>query len=451
MRPLLSLILPLALAVALPTAHAQKETDRSKQKKIAETERADLRQKLTALKRSINKTESAKSSAADALAESEAAISDAKRNLRDLADEQKQTEAKLNELSRQMAELQKIVDAQQRQLATLLRDQYVAGNEDRIKLLLSGDNPNRINRELQYMGYVSRAQATLIESLRTNLHTLEENQAEVQNAKAELDEIADEARGQHAILQKEKAQRAALLSQLSNKLAAQRKEAGNIERNEQRLSTLVDKLGVLIAEQRRKEAAAAEKRRQERLARAKAERERKLAQQNAKPGKTGKPDNPDAIEDDEPPPATTLARNELTPDAGMPDGAFAALRGRLRLPIAGDLIARYGSKRGDGPSWKGLFIRAAEGTEVKAVAGGRVVFADWLRGFGNLIIIDHGSQYLTIYGNNQSVLKHAGDIVKSGDVIASTGNSGGNDQSGLYFEMRHNGRAFDPLGWVIIR
>lgn len=450
MRPLFSLILPLALAIALPAAHAQKETDRSKQKKIAESERADLRQKLTALKRSIDKTESAKSSAADALAESEAAISDAKRNLRDLADEQKQTEAKLNELSKQMAELQKIVDAQQKQLATLLRDQYVAGNEDRIKLLLSGDNPNRINRELQYMGYVSRAQATLIESLRANLHTLEENQAEVQNAKAELDEIAGEARDQHAILQKEKAQRAALLSQLSNKLAAQRKEAGNIERNEKRLSTLVDKLGVLIAEQRKKEAAAAEKRRQERLARAKAERERKLAQ-NAKPGKPGKPDNPDAIEDDEPPPATTLARNELTPDAGMPDGAFAALRGRLRLPIAGDLIARYGSKRGDGPSWKGLFIRAPEGTEVKAIAGGRVVFADWLRGFGNLIIIDHGSQYLTIYGNNQSVLKRAGDVVKSGDIIASTGNSGGNDQSGLYFEMRHDGRAFDPLGWVIIR
>lgn len=448
------------LAIALPAAHAQKETDRSKQKKIAETERADLRQKLTALKRSIDKTENAKSSAADALAESEAAISDAKRNLRDLADEQRETEAKLDALSKQMAALQKIVDTQQRQLAKLLREQYVAGNEDRIKLLLSGDNPNRINRELQYMGYVSRAQATLIESLRANLHAIEENQAEVQNAKTELDEIAADARSQHAILQKEKAQRATLLSQLSSKLAAQRKEAGNIERNEHRLSSLVDKLATLIAEQRKAEAAAAEKRRQERAARAKAERERKLAQ-SRKPGtddsraSNGKIDNPDAIEDDEPPSrdksARALARNELTPDASVQDGAFAALRGKLRLPIAGDLIARFGSKRGDGPSWKGLFIRAAEGTEVKAIAGGRVVFADWLRGFGNLIIIDHGSQYMTIYGNNQSVLKRAGDTVKAGDVIASTGNSGGNDQSGLYFEMRHQGRAFDPLGWVTIR
>ena len=91
---------------------------------------------------------------------------------------------------------------------------------------------------------------------------------------------------------------------------------------------------------------------------------------------------------------------------------------------------------------------AAESSEIKAVASGRVVFADWLRGFGNLIIVDHGGQYMTIYGNNQSLYKRAGDAIKSGDTIASAGNSGGNEQSGLYFEMRHQGRAFDPLGWV---
>ena len=90
-------------------------------------------------------------------------------------------------------------------------------------------------------------------------------------------------------------------------------------------------------------------------------------------------------------------------------------------------------------------------SEVKTVAAGQVIFADWLRGFGNLIIVDHGNQYMTIYGNNQAVLKRAGDAVKAGDVIASSGNSGGNAQSGLYFEMRYQGRAFDPLGWVTIR
>ena len=195
-------------------------------------------------------------------------------------------------------------------------------------------------------------------------------------------------------------------------------------------------------------------------AREREEREKRLAQAK----KRGTPDdktssgkiaNPNAIEDDEAPnrgkASPTLARNELTPDASVQDGAFAALRGKLRLPIRGDVTAKFGSKRGEGPTWKGLFIRAEEGTEVKAIAAGRVVFAEWLRGFGNLIIVDHGSQYMTIYGNNQSVLKHAGDAVKPGEVIASTGNSGGNEQSGLYFEMRHQGRAFDPLGWVTIR
>lgn len=441
-------------------ANAQKTTDRSKQKNVAESERADLRQKLTTLKRSIDKTETAKSSAADALAKSEEAISDAQRNLRDLTEEQQKTQSKLKDLSSQQAALQKIVDAQQAQLAKLLREQYIAGNEDRIKLLLSGDNPNRINRELQYMGYVSRAQATLIESLRANLQAIADNQASVQNAKEELDEIAGEAREQHAILQKEKAQRATLLSQLSNKLTAQRKEVGNIERDEKRLASLVDKLAVLIQEQRKAEAAAAEKRKQERAAREREERERRLAlakKRSEQKDKTfsGKITNPNAIEDDEPParekPSQALARNELTPDASVQDGAFAALRGKLRLPIRGDVTAKFGNKRGDGPTWKGLFIRADEGTEVKAVAPGRVVFAEWLRGFGNLIIVDHGSQYMTIYGNNQSVLKHAGDSVKAGEVIASTGNSGGNEQSGLYFEMRHQGRAFDPLSWVTIR
>jgi septal ring factor EnvC (AmiA/AmiB activator) len=246
-----------------------------------------------------------------------------------------------------------------------------------------------------------------------------------------------------------------LLAQLSSKLTAQRKEAGNIERDEKRLASLVDKLAVLIQEQRKAEA---EKRRQEQAAQAKAERERRQAQakkQGAPDDRTsgGKIANPDAIEDDEPPADKNkpLARNNLTPDTDMPDGVFAALRGKLRLPVRGDLLIKFGSKRGDGPNSKGLFIRAAEGADVKAVAGGRVVFADWLRGFGNLIIVDHGSQYMTIYGNNQSVLKHAGDVVKAGDVIASTGNSGGNEQSGLYFEMRHQGRAFDPLDWVTIR
>jgi septal ring factor EnvC (AmiA/AmiB activator) len=435
----------------LPLAHAAKVTERSKQKRAAETERAGLQQKLSDLKRDIDRTETAKGQASDALAHSEAAISQANRSLRELADEQAGTEAKLAQLSKQQTELTRTVEIQQTQLAKLLREQYVAGNEDRIKLLLSGDNPNRINRDLQYMGYVSQAQAKLLASLRANLAAVEANKAETQSAKDDLDEIAQEAREQKAVLEKQKAQHATLLSQLSNKLAGQRKEVGKLQRDEQRLGGLVEKLSKLIEEQQKLEAAAQEKRRREQLARAQREQQRAAQAKNGAKGKTA---NPDAIDDDAPP-AKSLARNELTPEAGVQaDGngrAFSSLRGQLRLPVKGELIARFGARRGDGPTWKGLFIRAAEGTEVKAVAAGRVVFAEWLRGFGNLLIIDHGNQYMSIYGNNQAVLKRAGDPVKAGDVIANAGNSGGNEQSGLYFEMRHQGRAFDPLEWVTLR
>ena len=452
-RMLSAVVAAVFLSAALwqPCASAQQVTERTRQKQAAEKERADLQQKLANLKRDIDKTETAKGNAADALAESEQAISKANRSLRELAQEQADTESRLGVLVKQQSELSGVVNVQQAQLSKLLREQYVAGNEDRIKLLLSGDNPNRINRELQYMGYVSQAQARLIETLRVNLQAIKDNKAATQNAKFELEEIAQEENEQKKLLEKEKAKRSGLLAQLSTKLTAQRKEVGNLQRDEQRLSGLVDKLAQIIEEQKKAEAAAREKRRQEQLAKAKAEHDKRVAQQaKAAPGTKSKPAPSDAIDDDEAP--QSLGRNEATPSAEENFGKpFATLRGQLRLPVRGDLLAKFGGKRGDGPSWKGLFIRAPEGTEVKAVAAGRVVYADWLRGFGNLIIVDHGNQYMTIYGNNQSVLKRAGDLVKTGDVIASAGNSGGNEQSGLYFEMRHQGRAFDPLGWVTTR
>ncbi|AVR98888.1 murein hydrolase activator EnvC family protein [Pseudoduganella armeniaca] len=472
-----------ALALALCASVHAKPTERSKQKAAAEAQRAALQQKLNALKRDIGQTESAKEEAADTLAESEAAISQANRQLRELADEQAQTNARIGELATQRERLAATIAEQKRQLAKLLREQYVAGNEDRIKLLLSGDNPNRINRDLQLMSYVSQAQARLIESLRANLAAVEANQAEAQNARDELEEIAQEERQQKLVLEQQKAKHAALVASLSQKLVSQRQEVGKVERDEQRMGALVDRLNKLIEEQARAAAAEAKRKEllaaarakakaeaearakakaeEERLAQAKARAEReRLARENR--GKTPPAQEPRVVQKPEPKPpvaqrepvkpeprdegAAKPADVALAPAA--PAGAFASLKGQMRAPLSGRIAAKFGSKRGDGPSWKGVFILAGEGTEVHAVAGGRVVFADWLRGFGNLIIVDHGSQYMSIYGNNQSLLRRAGDVVKAGDVIAAAGNSGGNEESGLYFELRHQGRAFDPAGWV---
>jgi septal ring factor EnvC (AmiA/AmiB activator) len=492
----------MSLLLGTSWAQAAPETERSVQKAQAEEQRAGLQQKLSELKRDISRTESAKDDASDTLAESEVAISNANRSLRELASEQAEIGVKLSHLALERKQLGSTLALQKTQLAALLREHYVAGNEDRIKLLLSGDNPNRINRDLQMMAYVSQAQARFLTELRANLLATEINEQKTRSGKEALDEIALEERQHKNSLEQEKTRRAALLSSLASRLTAQRKEAGNVVRDEKRMATLVDRLGQLIKEQA--QAAAAAKLRQERLAAARAEAARvvaaakaeaaaraealaranaarlarakeqveraRLAQEKAKAaGKVAPPFKPEPIDADEPAiaqqpaPVVVVVPRPVAPKPvapipepqeavvlapAPPDGAFAALRGQMRAPVAGQVAAKFGSKRGDGPSWKGVFIRAAEGADVKAVAAGRIVFSEWLRGFGNLIIVDHGGQYMSIYGNNQTLLKRAGALVKSGDSIASAGNSGGNEESGLYFELRHQGRAFDPASWV---
>ncbi|PWF55217.1 murein hydrolase activator EnvC family protein, partial [Massilia glaciei] len=261
----------LALAIALASAGAgaaAKPTARGKQKAAAEATRAGIQKKLSALKRDIGRTEDAREDAADTLAASEQAISDANRELRALGDEQGQTNQKLGDLTAAQEKLALTIEGQKKQVATLLRAHYVAGNEDRLKLLLSGDNPNRINRDLQQMAFVSQAQARLLASLRANLARVEANRLAAQQARDELEEIAQEERGQKAVLEKEKAQRAVLLGTLSKRLAGQRKEVGKLERDEQRMAGLVDKLSQLIREQA--EAATAERRRREAAAAARA-------------------------------------------------------------------------------------------------------------------------------------------------------------------------------------
>jgi septal ring factor EnvC (AmiA/AmiB activator) len=204
-----------------------------------------------------------------------------------------------------------------------------------------------------------------------------------------------------------------MLAQISRAIEQQRREIGTLRLDEARLARLVDELPKLIA----------------------------------RAPKSWPGSDPRAVPDSrprtEPPPHDGLA-SELAND-----GHFARLRGQLSLPVRGELANRFGSPRQDGGAvWKGLFISARTGEEVRAVAAGRVVFADWMRGFGNLLIIDHGHGYMSLYGYNESLYRQVGDVIRGGERIAAVGNSGGHTDSGLYFEMRHEGRPFDPMMWV---
>ncbi len=397
------------------------QTDSQKQKAVAEAKSAKLQKELKVLKREIKKTEKAKESVASNLAQSKAAIARAKRDLLKLSKEQQQTQRHLRVLSLEGARLESAIEKQKERLGQVLRDIHMCGGDQHLKLLLSGDNPNRTIRELQYMAYVTQAQAQLIEQLRGNLQATEENRKKTENTHSRLDAIAQEKQAKKDELEKEKSRRAALLTKLSEQLVAKRKEAKRLERNQKRMSDLVSRLSRLIA--KRKSDEAARQRRQ--LAQSKKEyaRKQKSLVNSVEPVSSNDPQ----------------------------DGVFARQRGNLRLPVRGVITEHFGSRPEAGPARKGVFIKTSKGAQIKAVATGKVVFADWLRGFGNLIIIDHGSQYMTTYGNNDALYKKEGDAVNTGDVIAAAGNSGGHEDSGLYFEMRWRGKAFDPLKWVRIR
>ena len=144
-------------------------------------------------------------------------------------------------------------------------------------------------------------------------------------------------------------------------------------------------------------------------------------------------------------------KNNNLPDSSVEGKPFGTLKGKLRLPVLGTVTGRFGTKRTDSEvTWEGIFISSKQGNSVKSIAGGAVVYSDWLRGFGNLVIVDHGKGFYTLYGNNESIWVSEGDQLKAGDQLGTVGNSGGHKESGVYFEVRRNSKPLNPMEWVTI-
>ena len=363
----------------------------------------DLRTRITRLQQDLESAEESKADATDALKVSEQAISQSNRKLYELERERAATDAVLARITEQSGKAQAAIETQQNLLAKLIYQQYLTGGEDYLKLLLNQQDPNQIARHLHYYSYISRARADLIRDLKGNLAQLQTLTQQAQEKNSELDRIKSERISHKRQLEQEQNQRRTLLSQLSQKIHNQRREISNLQRNEKRLTKLVEQLAKIVA-----------------------------------------PKSPR-----KPPRQRELPVNTNVPDDSRADTAFRRLKGQLSLPVRGELVSHFGSPREDGGAlWKGIFIRARSGAEVKAVASGRVVFADWLRGFGNLLILDHGGGYMSLYGNNETLYKQVGESIRAGDTVAAVGNSGGNPDSGLYFELRFQSKPFDPLSWV---
>ncbi len=377
-----------------------------------------LQQRMEALRDELNQSENAQREARDELRGSEKAISDATRALRDISSQRKEVEAILVQTRNSVKAGEDLLQVQQAQLARLLRGHQRAGEADALRHLLSGSDPNQSARDLQYLRSLSRSQLTLMNTHRDTLTRQRELVARQDAQLEQLRTLEEQQAREHARLQSEHDVRRKVLERISTQLRTERQELATLKRDEARLGRLIESLSK------------------------KSVRTPARPQTNQAASATPSTDAAETRGANDSGPAV-----HATPidNGGQP---FPKLRGKLPWPATGELARRFGAQGSDGGTpLRGIFIRAASG-DVRAVAGGTVVFADWLRGFGNLIIVDHGDHYLSIYGNNEALLKQVGATVRGGDTIASIGSSGGASESGLYFELRHQGQALDPLKWV---
>jgi septal ring factor EnvC (AmiA/AmiB activator) len=384
------------LCSCLPCPAAQPERSPAERQQV-DARREALRARMERLQAELAEAEGNRSEAREELRDSERAISEANRALRGLSQRRDAARAELAGLAVRRGQVETAAAARERELGRLLAAIYVAGEPGTVRLLLSGGDPAQVSRDIHYVSYVSRSHAALAESLRADLARLEELQARAREAAEEVAAIERSQKTGRDELLRQQAARRKVLQQISSRMQAQRREVKLLQGDEARLARLVERLSRPL---------------------------------EAAPG----------------------LRNEAVPESEPSGTPFASLKGRLRLPVRGTVAHRFGANRPEGgPAWKGVFIRASQGAEVRAVAAGLIVFADWMRGYGNLLIVDHGAGYLTIYGNNESLLKAVGERVRGGETISTAGASGGGVETGLYFEARHEGKAFDPIAWVSLR
>ncbi|NIU61589.1 MAG: peptidoglycan DD-metalloendopeptidase family protein, partial [Pseudomonas stutzeri] len=372
------------------------------------------RQDIAELQKLLKQIEQEKSGVQKQLQTTESEMGQLEKQVDTLQQEIDRSEAELERLNEEKTTLEGARLEQQRLIGLQARAAYQNGRQEYLKLLLNQQNPEKFSRTLTYYDYLNKARLEQLDSFNETLRQLANVEADIeaqQNLLAEKKDGLLERRDQLAEVRKERQQALAKLnSDLSSReqrLQARRQEQAQFERV---LKTIEETLA--------RQAREAEEARQRELL---AERQRQQQQQQARPSGSSAPSGP-----------------LVSSAGGSFGGPFAQAKGKLPWPVDGRLVARYGTPRGGDArtKWDGVLIGANAGTQVRAVHGGRVVFADWLRGAGLLVILDHGNGYLSLYGHNQSLLRDAGDIVKAGDPIATVGTSGGQETAALYFAIR---------------
>jgi septal ring factor EnvC (AmiA/AmiB activator) len=318
------------------------------------------------------------------LRELDLAMQQANIKYRGLQKQESRHRQELAGLERRRQEFLDGLDARMAQLAEQLRSSYRSGRQSRMKLVLNQDDPVKLARMLAYYDYFNRAQVDRISELRSALSTLDRMQDTIDQELARVGQVREQQLEVLAELESQRDDRASLLAQLTEQIDSEQARLEELQQNRKDLEALLERLSDVLAD----------------------------------------------------------IPSDLGNHASLP-----RQKGRLAMPLKGPVKQAFGQSRGGGLRWQGWLIGAPAGSEVQNIAYGRVAFADWLRGYGLLIIIDHGDEFMSLYGQNESLLHDAGDWVEPGEPISIVGSNPGDGQ-GLYFELRRKGKAQDPAVWL---
>lgn len=344
----------------------------------------ELKKSIAQLKSELGKVKSDRDKLQDDLQSSEVDIGALVKKIETLQGELASQKKQLAQLNQKQDELQRARQEQQTQIADYINAAYRMGQQSQLKLLLNQEQPEKLARMSRYYRYFLDARADKIETYLDTLAELDEIKPRIEARTQELLDNEQQLKQRHQQLTLKQSERQKTLARLSQSIQRKDQELKQKAQDQQRLERLIEEVSAAIA-------------------------------------------------------------NLTLPGDGQP---FAKRRGKMTMPAKGHLLKKFGHTKVAGKlNWEGVLIGAKAGSEVKAIHHGRVVFADYLRGQGLLMILDHGDGYMSLYAHNQALLKEAGDWVNSGELIARVGNSGGQTQAGLYFEIRFKGKPTNPTLW----
>lgn len=355
--------------------------------RIKEQELEVVRQQINDLKASMEAAERDRDRLTDELQELETEIARKRLRLRELEEQRAFTQAKRERLDNERAEREAELALESEELASQVRAAYMSGSQEKIKLMLNQKDPAALGRMMTYYRYLNDYRASNISTVNEQLRKIDDLYAQIAAEDARLGALADERYSELSALNAAQEERSAVLVSLKQRIADSGREVERLAAQERDLTRLIAELTSILSDY----------------------------------------------------PITS-------------EQPFAEHKGQLTWPVAGTLLHDFGQPRaGNSIRWNGVVLAAPPGREVRSVYHGRVAFADWLAGMGLLVIVDHGEGFMTLYGYNETLLKGEGDWVAPGDVIATVGDSGGQAQPALYFELRSRGTPVNPRQWITRR